>query len=164
MLCLDWVQREEEDLEVAGDVAEKHEMLRAAEGRGQGQHREAGCSPDSLYQLSSLCVMLRLQIALTNGNKILYFGLYSVKNTNMGVPCAFQDLCAPKVCKDEKQLMTTLAPASPLAELWCMVHVLSFQSSLVLSSLQYDTHPVSGCLNKCRNDALLVLHLRPPKV
>ena len=48
------------DLEAAGEVAEKCESLRGAVNRGQGQQREAGRSPDSLYQLSSLSVMLRL--------------------------------------------------------------------------------------------------------
>ena len=70
-LYLDWMQQEEAHLEATGDVAEKQEMLRAAKGRGQGQHREAGCSPDSLYQLGSLGVMLRLQFTVTTGNTLL---------------------------------------------------------------------------------------------
>ena len=41
-------------------MAEKCEPLRGAMGRRQGQQREAGRSPDSLYQPSSLTVMLRL--------------------------------------------------------------------------------------------------------
>lgn len=66
MQCLDWVHQQGKHLEAAGYVAEKHEMLRAAQSRGQGQQREAGCSPDSLYQLSSLGAMLRLHFTAPN--------------------------------------------------------------------------------------------------
>ena len=116
MLCLDWMQQEEEHLEAAGDVAEKQEMLRPAKGRGQGQHREAGCRPDSLYQLGSLGVMLRLQFTVTTGNTLWCSVLFRCSgNKKTSFQCGFALLSVPEVGIQRQGVMMTSTRLSTTA-------------------------------------------------